>query len=79
MASINAACGGWAETTAAYRFFDNEKVTPEKLLAPHVAATIERMQGQPVVLLVQDTAGWPRRGFERLGDAGTRGISRASR
>lgn len=55
MASINAACGGLAETTAAYRFFDNEKVTPEKLLEPHLAATIERMQGQAVVLLVQDT------------------------
>ena len=55
MASINAACGGWAETSAAYRFFDNKKVTPEKLLEPHLAATIQRMQGQPVVLLVQDT------------------------
>lgn len=55
MASINAACGGLAETTAAYRFFDNEKVTPEKLLEPHLDATIERMMGQPVVLLVQDT------------------------
>ena len=55
MASINAACGGLAKTTAAYRFFDNEKVTPEKLLEPHLAATIERMQGQLVVLLVQDT------------------------
>ncbi len=55
MASINAACGGLSETTAAYRLFDNKKVTPEKLLAPHLAATLERMKTQPVVLLVQDT------------------------
>lgn len=55
MSSINAACGGLAETTAAYRFFDNEKVTPEKLLEPHRLATIERMKCQSVVLLVQDT------------------------
>ncbi len=29
MASINAACGGLSETTAAYRLFDNKKVAPE--------------------------------------------------
>jgi len=28
-ASINAACQGWAETHAAYCFFDNSKVTGE--------------------------------------------------
>ena len=54
--SIPAACGGKAEMAAAYRFFDNEKVTFEKVLAPHVARTLARLQGQPVVLLVQDTS-----------------------
>lgn len=34
-ASIPAACGGAAETAAAYRFFDNEKVTFETVLQPH--------------------------------------------
>ncbi len=29
--SIPAACGGWAETKAAYRFFDNKDVTFEKV------------------------------------------------
>jgi hypothetical protein len=53
--SIPAACGGWAETTAAYRFFDNDKATFEKVLAPHREATVERMKGCPVVLLAQDT------------------------
>ena len=36
--SIPAACGGHAETQAAYRFFDNEKVTFQKMLEPHNSA-----------------------------------------
>jgi hypothetical protein len=54
-ASIPAACGGYAETTAAYRLFDNDKATMEKVLAPHREATRRRMAAQPVVVLVQDT------------------------
>lgn len=54
-ASIPAACGGHKEMTAAYRFFDNPKVTPADVLDPHQAATRVRMAAQPVVLLVQDT------------------------
>lgn len=54
-ASINAACEGWNDTLAAYRFFDNPAVTPEKILEPHWNATVERMRQQPVVLIVQDT------------------------
>jgi hypothetical protein len=53
--SIPAACGGKAEMAAAYRFFDNDKVTFDKVLEPHVARTLERMRGQKTVLLVQDT------------------------
>ncbi len=55
-ASIPAACGGFNEMTAAYRFFDNEKVTYEKILAPHAERTRERMAQHEVVLLVQDTS-----------------------
>lgn len=54
-ASIAAACGGHAEMTAAYHFFDNPKVTWQKVLEPHLAATRERIKQHPVVLLVQDT------------------------
>lgn len=54
-ASIPAACGGHTEMTAAYRFFDNPKVTPTAVLEPHFAATRRRLAEQPVVLLVQDT------------------------
>jgi hypothetical protein len=54
-ASIPAACGGYAETMAAYRFFDNEKVGFENVLHPHLEATAKRMAEQSVVILVQDT------------------------
>lgn len=54
-ASIPAACGGFNETIAAYRFFDNPKVTAEAILAPHAERTLMRMAEQEVVLLVQDT------------------------
>jgi len=53
--SIPAACGGHAEMKAAYRFFDNDKVTFEKVIEPHVAKTKTRLSEQKVVLLVQDT------------------------
>src|SRR6266542_4460046 len=53
--SIPTACGGWAETQAAYRFFDNEKVSAEAVLAPHVEATLVRCRNEAVVLCVDDT------------------------
>ncbi|MDM8565388.1 IS4 family transposase [Candidatus Halobeggiatoa sp. HSG11] len=53
--SIPIACGGWAETLAAYRFFDNDKVTFEQVLESHVHSSIERISCYPVVLLIQDT------------------------
>ncbi len=53
--SIPAACRGRAEMEAAYRFFDNAKVTFDKVLAPHIARTRERLAEQKVALLVQDT------------------------
>jgi hypothetical protein len=53
--SIPAACRGRAEMKAAYRFFDNDRVTFEKVLEPHVGRTFERLREQSVVLLVQDT------------------------
>jgi len=53
--SMEAACGGWAETLAAYRFFDNEKVTFNRVLESHIHASLERISCYPVVILVQDT------------------------
>src|SRR5262245_11780150 len=54
--SIPAACGGRAEMEAAYRFFDNDKVTFEKVLEPHLARTRQRIRAQKLVLLVQDSS-----------------------
>jgi hypothetical protein len=39
-----------------YRFFDNERVTPEKILRPHIEATHHRIAEFDFVLLVQDTS-----------------------
>ena len=54
-ASIPAACGGYAETAAAYRFFDNERVSFEGVLEPHIESTRRRIAEQPVVVVAQDT------------------------
>jgi hypothetical protein len=54
-ASIPAACGGRAEMEAAYRLFDNERVTFDNVLQSHQEATRRRMAEQRVVVLAQDT------------------------
>lgn len=45
----------WGEIKACYRFFSNPRLSPEKILAPHTKATINRMAAHPVVLLPNDT------------------------
>ena len=54
-ASINAAMGGWNETQAAYRFFDNPNVESDEILGAHREATQGRIDKEEVVLIVQDT------------------------
>jgi hypothetical protein len=54
-ASINAACDGWNDTIAAYRFFDNPAVEESEILAAHRRRTEQRIGEQDVVLVVQDT------------------------
>jgi len=49
------ACGGWAETKAAYRLLNNAAVNWRALLEVHTERTVDRLQGQPVVLAIQDT------------------------
>lgn len=53
--SINAACGDWTSTKAAYRLFDNEKVAAEKIYTPHFQQTVKRMEAYLRVFAVQDT------------------------
>jgi len=54
-ASIPKATGSWSGAKAAYRLLSNPKVTPEKVLAPHLESVRSRMEGHRVVLAGQDT------------------------
>lgn len=43
------------EWEACYRFFDNESVTPDAIIEPHIQATRQRIRDYDVVVLAQDT------------------------
>lgn len=45
----------WAFTKACYRFFNNEKVSREKLLQPHFLQTKDRCENIEDILIIQDT------------------------
>jgi hypothetical protein len=45
----------WADAKAAYRFFDNDRVTPAALFDAQARATADRLAGLDRVLAVQDT------------------------
>jgi hypothetical protein len=50
------ACQDWAATKAAYRFFDNDRVTEQGVLAGHFAATKSRVSAATgTILVLQDT------------------------
>ena len=53
---INQACADWAETKAAYRFFQNENVEVGEILAAHRCKTAKRAKQHKMVLAVQDTS-----------------------
>ena len=60
----------------AYRFFNNDEVTPERILSPHVQATVARMASETPALIVHDTSTMSfdpdgaRRGLGRVRSAG---------
>jgi hypothetical protein len=53
--SIPAGCRGRAEMAATYRFTDNDRVSFDKILAPHRQCTLKRAAEHPVALFAQDT------------------------
>jgi hypothetical protein len=53
--SIPAALKTKADIEACYRFFNNDRVTPDKILQPHIEATHQRIAAVDFVLLAQDT------------------------
>lgn len=55
LANIPQACGNWAQSKAAYRFFSNPKVNFVAILKAHAQATCQRMKPLAVVLCPQDT------------------------
>lgn len=55
MSPISRACGDWSAVKAAYRFFDNDKVSAEKVLDPHFQQTVDRMRSHERVFAIQDT------------------------
>lgn len=54
-ASVPQACGSWAATKGAYRFWDSRQVRPEAIRAAHQASTVARLAGAGRILAVQDT------------------------
>jgi len=52
---ITQSTGTWPAAKAAYRFFSNDKVLPEKILSPHRRSVIERAREYQVVLAAGDT------------------------
>ena len=53
---INQACADWAETKAAYRFFQNDNVEVGEMLLAHRCKTAQRVKGHKTVLALQDTS-----------------------
>ena len=54
--SLPTAFQDWANTKAAYRFFANDKVSEDKILAGHFAASALRVQATDgPILVIQDT------------------------
>lgn len=54
--SINSTFTGHADTQAAYRFFNNEKVSAGILIEAHQEQILLRCQGQDRILIAQDTS-----------------------
>ena len=53
---INQACEDWAETKAAYRFFQNENVAAGQIMAAHRGKTSVRAANHSTILALQDTS-----------------------
>jgi hypothetical protein len=54
--SVPYACQDWANTKAAYRFFSNDEVSEEQIMAGHFQATRDRLsQAHRKILMLHDT------------------------
>jgi hypothetical protein len=73
-ASLPDAAGSDGQLEGTYRFLENEKVTPQGILAPHYAATARRAKEAGLVLCAHDTTelaySTAREGLGRINDGG---------
>lgn len=69
LASIPTACGGWGDTAAAYRLFNNERCDWREIIESHKQCAVARMAQLPRVLCIQDTTelNFNGQGIEGLG------------
>lgn len=54
-ATIPQACGAWKNVKAAYRFFDSDHVSPQKIRDAHHDALLFRLPKDEMILAIQDT------------------------
>src|SRR6516165_2987755 len=74
--SIPWACQDWAGTKAAYRFFSNDRVSEEQILAGHFQSTRERLPvGDGPILVVHDTTEFS---YKRKDEAAVGMVSKGS-
>lgn len=81
-ASTPLACQDWANTEAAYRFFSNDRVSEEEILAGHFDATRSRFTATTgPILVLQDTTEFTfqRERPERIGFTGRTNKGKADR
>ncbi len=77
-APINQASEVWKKAKAAYRFFDNKKVTAELVLRPHHRKTVERIKNHDGwVVIAQDTTYFNFSHMRESSDLGPIGDSRS--
>lgn len=70
-ASFPELAGSKAAREGIYRFLNNRRVTLDKMLAPHFAATVERLKKLPTALIVHDSSE-----FKFTGDSPRPGLGR---
>ena len=68
-ASIPEFCGDWAATKAAYQFYKNAAVVPERFVKAQAKATLERVMAYKQILILQDTTS-----FNFSGHSATAGV-----
>ena len=52
---LNQVSDDWFSVKASYRFFDNDQVTPEKIISPHIHSTAKRCLKYDYIIVIQDT------------------------